>query len=183
MVSIAALARRIRRFHLDHAGVSAVEFALILPVMLVIYLGGNEFGNALTINRKVTHVTSTVADLVAQSKSISNADMTNILNAAQSIMTPYPVTSMTMRVSLIKIDADKVATVQWSDARHIAPRVAGTTVTLPAGVLQASTWIVMSEVVYPFQPEIGYMLTGTINLDQTFYIRPRQAPGAIGRVS
>jgi Flp pilus assembly protein TadG len=183
MVSVAALRRRIRRFGLDRAGVSAVEFALILPIMLVLYLGGNELGNALTINRKVTHVTSTVADLVAQSKTVNNADMTNILNAAQSIMTPYPVAPLQMRVSMIQIDKDSIATVKWSDARNMPARVANTNVTLPAGVLQPNTWIVMSESIYPFTPTIGYVLTGTINLDQTFYIRPRQAIAGISRGS
>src|SRR5690606_41993482 len=112
-----------------------------------------------------------------------SADLTNIRIAAQSIMTPYPAAPLKVRVSMIQIDKDSIATVKWSDARNMLARVANTNVTLPAGVLQPNTWIVMSESIYPFTPTIGYVLTGTINLDQTFYIRPRQAVAGISRVS
>ena len=68
--------RPFRRFAKDARGVSAVEFALILPLMLTLYLGGNELTHALTIARKVTHATSSLGDLVTQTKAVSAADMT-----------------------------------------------------------------------------------------------------------
>ncbi len=61
-----------RRFAGDRKGVSAVEFALILPLMLALYFGGIELGDALTIKRKVTRVTSSLSDLVTQSTTISD---------------------------------------------------------------------------------------------------------------
>ena len=72
MVSTGRRARQIwRRLAGDQRAVSAVEFALILPIMLLLLFGGVELGDALTIDRKVTHVTSTISDLVAQSKTIT----------------------------------------------------------------------------------------------------------------
>jgi len=180
---IARIRRNLGRFGRDRSGVSALEFALILPVMLVLYFGGNEFGNALTINRKVTHVTSTIADLVAQSKSLSNADIANIFDAAASIITPYAAGNLKMRVTLVTINNVGTATVVWSEAHNHTALAPNAVVTLPAGVKQNNTWVVMSEVEYPYQPMIGYTITGPVNLGQKFYIRPRQATGAIGRTS
>ena len=51
----------------DTKGVSAVEFALVLPLMLTLYLGGAELAQAISASRKVTLVSRTVADLAAQS--------------------------------------------------------------------------------------------------------------------
>ena len=92
--------------------------------MLTLYFGGIEVGDALTINRKVTHVTSSLADLVTQSKSISNTDMTNILDASASVMAPYSVDTPADQ-GVGDLDRRKgKATVTWSDApqRHARSR-------------------------------------------------------------
>ena len=62
----------------DQRGVSAVEFAMLLPLMLTLYLGAVEISQGVGIDRKVTLTSRTVADLASQVSSISNADMTNI---------------------------------------------------------------------------------------------------------
>ena len=54
------------RFLCDRCGLAAVEFALILPVMLTLYFGGVEVTNMLVANRRVTSVAYTAADLAAQ---------------------------------------------------------------------------------------------------------------------
>jgi Flp pilus assembly protein TadG len=171
---LSALRETAIRFRVDLAALSAVEFALVLPIMLTLYLGGVELSDALTINRKVTHVTSTLADLVAQSKTITDSDMEDIFDAAESIMTPYDITGMEMVVSGIAIDADGVATVAWSDTRGGTALVKDSTYTgLPVGVNQASTFLVMAKVNYDYTPIIGYVLTGTYDLHDQFYLRPR----------
>ena len=57
------LLARFGRAAQDERGISAVEFALILPIMISMYLGAVEFGHALTIDRRVTSVASSAADL------------------------------------------------------------------------------------------------------------------------
>jgi Flp pilus assembly protein TadG len=172
--SLSGIRATVRRFRADLAGLSAVEFALVLPIMLTLYLGGVELSDALTINRKITHVTSTLADLVAQSKTITDDDMEDIFDAAESIMTPYDATGLKMVVSGIAIDADGVATVSWSDTRGGTASTPGATVTdLPTGVNQPSTFLVMAKVNYDYTPIIGYVMTGTYDLNDKFYLRPR----------
>ena len=72
------------RFAADRSGVSAIEFAFILPLMLALYLGGIELGDAYSVKRKVTRVTSSLSDLVTQSKAISDADIAAITIGASS---------------------------------------------------------------------------------------------------
>jgi Flp pilus assembly protein TadG len=162
-----------RRFGGDESGVSAVEFALVLPIMLALYLGGVEVGDALTIKRKVTNVTSSLSDLVTQSKIISNNDMKNILDAAATIIAPYDDSQLKIKVSGVAIDSKGKATVQWSDAYHDNPLAKDSAITLPAGVSQKDTFIVTTEVHYAFTPTIGYVMTGTFDLTDQFYLRPR----------
>lgn len=167
------LQRPFRRLAGDRSGVSAVEFALLLPLMLSLYFGAVEVGDALTIDRKVTHVTSSLADLVTQSRTISNNDMKNILDAAASVITPYESGLLRIKVSGVAIDNDGKATVVWSDARNDTPLAKNSVVSLPTAVKQPNTFLVTAEVHYTYTPTIGYMLTGSFDMKDQFYLRPR----------
>ena len=78
---------------------SAVEFALLLPLMLTLYLGVVEVSQGIAADRKVTMTARTVADLVAQVSSINNTDMTNSLNAATAVMAPFPYAKLKVTVT------------------------------------------------------------------------------------
>ncbi len=172
----------LRRFRRDRSGVSALEFALLLPIMVTLYLGGIEIGDALTINRKVTHVTSSLADLVTQSRTLSNTDMTNIFDAATAIVTPYQTGLLRMKVSGVSIDGQGVARVAWSDARNDTALAVNSIIEIPDAVRQANSFLVTAEVHYDYTPTIGYVMTGTFDLADHFYLRPRLSD-TINRVS
>ncbi len=157
----------------DRSGVSAVEFALILPVMLALYIGGMQVSEALSINRKVGHVTSTLADLVTQSKSLTDSDIQNIFDASSSVMAPYATDALEITVSEIKIDNNGNATVQWSSARNATALTVGASVTLPAAIAVNNSYVVEAVAHYPFTPPIGYVLTGSFDLNSTYYLKPR----------
>lgn len=157
----------------DRSAVSAVEFALILPLMLTLYLGGIQISEALSINRKVSHVTSTLADLVTQSKALTDSDMQNIFDASSSVMAPYSATPLKITVSEIHIDNNGNATVVWSDARNATAPSVGSSVTLPTAIAVANSYVVLAEAHYPFTPAIGYVLTGSFDLNSTYYLKPR----------
>lgn len=162
-----------RRFGGDQSGLAALEFALILPLMVALYLGGVEIGDALTIKRKVTSVTSSLSDLVAQAKVLDDKDMNNIFDAAASIITPYDENKLRIKVSGVAIDSKGKATVAWSDARNDTPLAKNSVVALPNGVNQKDSFLVTTEVHYDYQPTFGYVLTGSFDLTDQFYLRPR----------
>jgi Flp pilus assembly protein TadG len=165
-----------RSFGRDTRGASAVEFALILPLMLALYLGGMQITQAIGIDRKVTLSARTVADLVTQVPTIDSAGVDSVLAAAIAIMSPYADSSadaarLTVRVSLIQIDANLNPTVVWSKATQ-GVKLSGA-VTVPPDFLIANTSLVLGEAFYRYQPPIGYVLTGTINLNDQIYMQPR----------
>jgi len=162
-----------RRFAVDTKGVSAVEFALVLPLMLTLYLGGAEVAQAISASRKLTLVSRTVADLASQSASISETNMTNILNASAAVVSPFSSSTLKVTVSQVKIDGNGNATVDWSDTLNGTAHAKGATVTLPAALNVPSSSLIWSEVQYAYKPVIGYVVTGTLNLKDQIYMRPR----------
>jgi Flp pilus assembly protein TadG len=165
--------RWVRRFGRDARGVSAVEFALVLPLMVTMYLGASEVSQAITASRKVTLVSRTVADLASQSAGITNASMTNILNASAAVAAPFPSAKLTVTVSQVKIDANSNATIEWSDTLHGTKHGTGASVTLPAALNVANTWLIWTEAEYSYEPTFGSAITGTLALKDQMYMRPR----------
>lgn len=87
------------RFGDDRRGVSAVEFALLAPVMITFYLGCVEISDGVAADRKVSLTAAALANLAAQTTSISTTDMTNILNAASAIIAPYDASKLAITVT------------------------------------------------------------------------------------
>ncbi|MGV3634671.1 MAG: TadE/TadG family type IV pilus assembly protein [Pseudorhodoplanes sp.] len=165
--------RRLSEFARDKRGVSAVEFAMLLPLMLTLYLGGVEVSQGISIDRKVTLTARTVADLVAQVASIDTAGINAALGAATAIMAPYPDTNAKVTVSVVDIDANGNAKVKWSGTKNGTARAVGSSVTVPDALKVPSTSLVYGEAYYDYKPTIGYVVTGPMNLYDKIFMRPR----------
>lgn len=150
-----------------------MEFALVLPLMLTLYIGSSEVSQGIAADRKVTLMARTAADLASQVSSISNSDMNNLLNASAAVMQPYSTATLKITVSSIVIDAQGKATIDWSDTRNGTAHAKGEAVSLPAALLVPNTSLIWGEVQYTYAPVVGYVITGPLNLKDHIYMRPR----------
>ncbi len=167
----------LRRFGANRQGISAVEFALILPFMLTLYLGSFDLSNGLAVQYRTTNGARTVADLASQYIKIDTATMNEILGAPAKIMAPYSANNMTVVVSEVTTtNASGSATVTWSAASGGQARAVNSPVILPVALqtLPAGTSLIFGEVTYPFTPQFSYVFTSTISIYQTQYFYPRQ---------
>ncbi len=158
----------------DAKGLAATEFAVIVPLMLVMFFGTIEFSSAVAIDRKVTLMARTLSDLTSQSTTVADSDMTNFFAASTGIMTPYPTTPVAATITELYVDPTTlVAHVQWS--KGSAPRAQKSVVSIPTTLAIAGTYLIFSEVSYTYTPTIGYVLKSSINLSDVSYTRPRQS--------
>jgi Flp pilus assembly protein TadG len=174
-IGIVGTIARFVRFIRDRRGVTAVEFAMLLPVMITLYLGSAETSQGLAANRKVTLTAHALADLSSQYTDITNADMTNILNAGSAIIAPYSASNLQEVVSELAIDSQGQATVVWSDTLGGTARTVGQIVTIPTSLAVPNTYLVLAEVSYNYNPTYGYVMTGTLTLGDQSYMHPRQS--------
>ncbi|MGH6676465.1 MAG: TadE/TadG family type IV pilus assembly protein, partial [Xanthobacteraceae bacterium] len=190
---ISGIRRSLHRFAGRRDGVAAVEFAIILPFMLSLYVGGAELGDGLSVQFKATLAARTVADLTSQcgaasssgqycdtanGLAIDSTTMNQILGAASTVMTPYSTANMVVTVSELELTGGNgSATVIWSASNTGSGRAIGSSYTLPAAMqsLQSGTYLILGEVTYPYTPSLGYVLTGTINMYQNALFFPRNS--------
>jgi Flp pilus assembly protein TadG len=164
----------LRRFAADQRGVSAVEFAILLPLMLTLYLGGVEVSQAVSADRKTTLVAHTVGDLTAQASDVTTADMTNVLNASSAVAYPFAAANLKVTVSSVCIDSTGTrATIAWSKTLNGTVRSGTVTSLIPSALMVASTSLIWGEAHYAYKPTIGWTITGTLNLGDKFFLRPR----------
>jgi Flp pilus assembly protein TadG len=158
----------------DCRGVAAVEFAVIVPVMLVMFFGTVEFSSGVAVDRKVTIMARTLSDLTSQSISVDSTTLTNFFAASTAIMTPYASAPVRATISELFVDpATLHARVQWSNGA--APRAVSSTVVIPGALAVAGTYLIYSEVSYLYTPTVGYVMARAgITLSDVSYARPRQ---------
>jgi Flp pilus assembly protein TadG len=169
---------RLAKIATDARGAAAVEFGIITPAILALFFGTAEMSQAVAVDRKVTITARALSDLVAQSTTITDAEMTNIFSAATSILTPYSSTPLKARVSAVSINASgSTATVIWSDATGagMSARTPNEVVTIPAALKIANTQLIWSEVDYAYTSPVGKFIVGTLSLADQFFARPRQS--------
>lgn len=174
-----ALNQTVRRLRGDRSGVGAVEFALIAPVLIVLYMGSLEISVAMSVNKKLVRAASTVADLVTQDDSIDKAFLASMVNVAQSVMTPYRSDGMKIKITGIAIDATGVGKATWSwQQDNTRPYTVGSTQTLPKDLAIPNTFLVRSEIEFDHKlllimPDVQDVDIRTLNMKKTYHLRQR----------
>ena len=162
-----------QRFLAATEAVAAVEFAVLLPLLLLVLFGTIEFGTAIVIKSKLRAAASTVTEIANQYTTIQNSEMTAILGAAAAIITPYSISSASVLMSEITISSQGKATITWSDALNGTARAPGSVMTVPSGIAIPNTVLLLGEVSYLYTPAFGYAMTGTMTLSENLYAMPR----------
>jgi Flp pilus assembly protein TadG len=187
------LVGNIRRFAASNRAVAAIEFAMIMPILLLLFLGSFDAGNAIAIYAKVRSATYSLAAITNQygngvgtNTPISTSVMTSITGATTAIMAPYSSTPTTVVISQIKATSATAATVSWSYSPTAGQALtAGNSFSLPTGFANNSCgtspavsttnpcYAIYAQVQYTFTPLFGAFISGPITLSDSIYVTPR----------
>ena len=162
----------------DQRGVSAIEFALILPIMLALYISAVEIGNALTISRRTGSIAGAAADLVAQDKTTSANGIKDVMKAATSILAPFPEAPLTIKLTSVVADSKNATKVAWSCANKGGGYAKDSAFAVPAGLTEADSSVIVAEVEYKYAPLLDlpeFGSPGAFTMSRKFYAKPRRS--------
>jgi len=188
-------ARRMRpmsRLTGDRRGVAALEFALVVPLLLSLYFVTMEVAQAIETNKKVGRLSSMVADLVTQQPSITKADLEAIMTIGGSTLQPYNRSQPSIIVTAIDItdESSPQVKVAWSrklvDGAFSVAAAAGSTTTVPPELKVRNSFVVRVETELSYSPMITWAADGKevlglaaafdgIAMRETYHLRPRLA--------
>ena len=165
---------KIRDLTGDSRGVAAVEFALLLPILALLYFGVVELTQGAMTQQRADHAASTVGDLVSQSSTITSAEVTDIFSVGDTVMYPYPTTGLKLRASSLSADTHGAVTVIWSQATGMSALAKGSTVSgLPANVIAPGESIIMSESQYTYASVFAQVMPTPVVFNEKAYLHPR----------
>lgn len=183
-----ATSRRFAAFRADARGLAAVEFAMILPIMLVTLFGVISVTSVISINRKITLVARTLSDLTSQGPKVDDStDIPNFFAIGRAILTPYravlnPFSGGPLRMTITQLYIDPAngnARVQWStgdDQRSVGDVLSSMPVDLigkdSTNKVLPDQYFILSEVSYLYAPSILPDIAA-VPLKEVTYTRPR----------
>lgn len=172
-----------RMFARRETGVAAVEFALIVPIMLSVYLGCTEAAALLTADRKVQSVAGAIGDLVARAnKTLPQSQLDDYFDAAASIMAPYDASKLVQTVTAVSVSDQGKATVTWSVRfengvlSNVVPEYPkDAPYSLPQEMIDIATGqtVIAAETRYSYRPLLGVVFKNELDLRRSALFMPR----------
>jgi Flp pilus assembly protein TadG len=172
----------LRRLRTDTSGLAAVEFALILPLMLTMFFGIIDVSNGFAVDRKVSMISQTLSDLTSRYTVVQETDITNFFTIGDAMLTPYDKTVLKTTINQLYLDpTSKTAKVVWSRGDNKLSK--NTVVSVPtdlvakdsSGNWTANQYLVLAQVIYVYTPTIGWVVSKAgITLTESSFTKPRQ---------
>jgi Flp pilus assembly protein TadG len=169
----------LKRFCRDRRGVGAVEFAIIVPLLLMIYISSVELTIGYGVAKRATRAAGTIADNVAQQSKINKAYLKTMNDAAAAIFAPSSTSDLKLKLSGIGIDAAGKATILWSWSQdNTRPYAVGSLAAVPTELKKPDSTLVHAEVTVPhellmFMPGLVPSQIRTISIGREYYLRQR----------
>jgi Flp pilus assembly protein TadG len=175
--------RKLRTLWRDKRGVAAIEFALLLPVLVVLFIGSLEVTFKIWSTQKAEKLAVTLADVVAQSQTVTMADLTELTGSVDRIMDPFPfgTNGVVIISSVYRAQGETVAKVNWQFKTTGATitavskvGTAGQNAVLPTGlVLNERENVIVAEVFYKYEPIAPGLMFDESIVYRPAYFKPR----------
>lgn len=176
----------------DKRGVAALEFALIVPLLMAMYFVTMEVSQAIEVNKKVSRVGDMVADLITQQQATSKSEVEAIMSIGEATLQPYNRSQPSIIVTAIQITDEATPKVQVAWSRKLvngafsAGEVIGSTTTVPAALKIKGSFLVRAESSLSYEPVITWAASSKpalglaaafdgISMKETYYLRPRMS--------
>lgn len=91
-----------RRWAKAEGGVALIEFAIALPVLLLLLFGTMEAANYYLFRQKLESAATQILNVVNQNTNVNAASLNNLYNALPAMMTPYVLPSSRIIITQIQ---------------------------------------------------------------------------------
>ncbi len=153
-------------------GAAAVEFAFILPFMLLLYFGLVDVTGLISLNRRIVSAAATMTDLVTQQKTnVLDTTIIDQFNAAYAIVQPLAASNIRIEVYDYRFDGTTTQLV-WKMSNNQGPTCGAAPTTTNMGPLMtAGNDVVIARTCTSYTPAIANFMGTNILGATTFSVR------------
>lgn len=167
------IVRHLRRIAGDRRGISAIEFALILPIIIALVAASEDFGQALMVDRKMSQIAATASGLAAEQSTWTTSNLDALISGTSTIIQPFPNGSLTIVVAALNVDASLNTKVAWSRAYNGTAWTVGSVppVSISKAILQNGVQMVVAQATYSLTTPFASLLKPVTGLSSYSYTR------------
>lgn len=170
--------RLFRKFRGDESGIAAIEFAIIAPIMIIMYFGLAEMASAISVDRRISNGTNVAGDMATQQPILAGTDIEEVVAASLRVMQVPNIKDVSMDMESFILPGSGQP--PESRGRIRVNNSVGNFSSFDASgldtqLLNETSGIVVARVRYKYTPiELRYF-NSTITLEETFYLKPRRS--------
>ena len=164
----------------DERGVSAIEFALIFPLLIALLAGTVDIGQALMVSRKMNQVVATLGDMTSQKSAWTSADINAIIAGTATIIQPFSQNDLKIDLAIVDVAADKTTKVSWAKGynKPALAKNAASPVAIPTDIAEPGVQLITVRATYRLTTPFSSLLkpiTGVTSYgyNKTYIMRPR----------
>jgi len=169
-----------KRLLRDRSGVSAIEFVLLFPILVGMLAGTVDFGQALTVSRKMNQIASTLGDMTSQQGTWKASDIDAIIAGSATIIEPFNKIDLKIELAILDVDAGLQAKVNWSRGYNTEALTKGdpSPVPIPTNIAQSGVQLIAVKAKYTLVTPFSKLLTPvtgktSYEYEKTYIMRPR----------
>lgn len=95
-------AKPTHKFMRDEGGVASIEFVLTFPILIMLFFGCIELYGHFHAVRKLSNVTASIADIVAQTRTISSNQLAALAPLTSILMAPLDATQISYTITNVR---------------------------------------------------------------------------------
>lgn len=171
----------VTRFVKDRRGVGAVEFAILFPILLALYVTSFELTIGYNTYKRASSASATINDLISKTSSVDKTYLKNMQNVAAAVFAPYSTNGLKLKISGVTIDKQKQAKIAWSwDENDQRPYAVGSAVAVPTRLLIENSFLIHVELsiqheLLMFMPDIASSGVRSITIGRDYFFKQRDA--------
>lgn len=179
----------------DTRAVAAVEFAIVVPVLLLMLLGLCDVVPSWLAYNNAGTSASTAADVAAEFSAMQTSDVVNVYSAASAVMAPFSAANQSLRITNIFSDGNGHAKVYWSCGMGSLPAysaLSAVTTTPTGSPINWFIWVnnsygggyqrngtnssyILAEVSFTYTAPAQFVLKNPMNMSAVAYYLPRSS--------
>ena len=165
---------RLSQFAKEIRALGALEFALMVPVLLLLWTGTVELAALHLASRKVTISAQSAADLISQEASVTDATLEDIEQAINAIMAPYPTDTLGITLVSVTADNDGNVGIGWRyDGGFAGGDALGAIPPRAIPLVERNDSVIVAIVTYRHRGVFDLFFTNTEIIEEAF-VRPRR---------
>ena len=164
---------KMKNFYKDISGVSAVETAILFPVLLMMLTAVYDLGQGVVLSQKVNSASQIIGDLIARNETVNSAMIDDVINAGELALFPYPSEGFSYDIVSVEFDEDGDAFELWR--RTFGMVATSTPLEDSVGLGNEGEGVVVVSVEYTYEPFFNQFFVGNLLMNERAFLRGRKS--------